>query len=362
MPDKFCGRIFSFRRNTVLFLSLGFISALVFAGITLTRAALSDKASPLSSQHDSGLRVVVSIKPLHSLVSAIMRGVGEPTLLVNGASSPHTYYMTPTEGYALNTAQLVFWIGPKLETFLIKPLQNLPTSAQILRMDTAPGVQRLPLRETPLLLPSSKLESQNADANSDSEHEGEEGEFHTHSAAASRESYDPHIWLSPANARQMISVITAALSAQDPRNASLYEKNRVRLDQDLEKLQQRIHTLIQPLSKKRFVVFHDAYAYFEREFNLQPGLALTLNPQHLPGARRLATLQKAMQEEGVHCIFTEPQFHSKFLDLLMEETKTRHSVLDPLGSTLKNGPDLYIQLIDAMARSFEDCLRDRNAF
>lgn len=276
------------------------------------------------------LRVVVSIQPLHSLAMALMHGVGEPQLLVRGGASPHDYQMRPSAARALAEADLVFWIGAELESFLRAPLQN--AQGKQLAMLQAPGLTLLPMR------------SGGVWAAADDEH-------HAHSA-----SHDAHIWLDPLNAIAMSNYMLAALVEADAQHAPLYQANAQRLAERLMRLHQQLSTRLQALQTQRYVVFHDAYQYFERRYQLSAIGALVLEPEQRPGAKRVAQLQAQMRERGVRCVFSEPQFQPALLQTLVAGSTIKTGVLDPLGAELTPSADAYFQLLENLALALETCL------
>lgn len=283
------------------------------------------------------LHVVASIKPIHSLVAAVMQGVGEPTLIVKGAASPHTYAMKPSDAAALAQADVVFWTGHDMEKFMEKPLASLSGKAAAVALLETPAVTTLKPREGGTFEPH--------------EHEGEAHADHDH-----EEEADPHFWLDPENARAAVKVIAATLSAADPPHATAYSENAARADADLAALETKIAAELAPYKNKPFIVFHDAYQYFERRFGLNATGSVTVSPEVQPGAARIAEIEKKIRTLGAVCIFSEPQFEPKLMETIAAGTKTFRGELDPEGASLKEGPELYPQLLQALADNLKDCL------
>jgi zinc transport system substrate-binding protein len=307
------------------------------------------------AQADSGPAVMASIKPVHSLVAGVMEGVGRPGLLVEGAASPHTYALKPSQVRALSEAKLVFWVGQNLESFLAKPLDNISKDARPVALSDSAGVTHYEYRE---------LDDLDGDA-----HGGHEGHKHDdHQKEAGKKDHDhghshdhagqddPHIWLDPRNAAAMVDAIEAALAETDPANAAAYKANADRLRQRLGELEARIAAAIEPVQNRRFAVFHDAYQYFERRFGLEASAAVTLSPETSPGAEHVSEVSKRIRDLKIACVFTEPQFEPKLVRVVTEGTNARTAELDPLGATLPDGPDLYFELLDGMTRSMTGCL------
>jgi zinc transport system substrate-binding protein len=280
--------------------------------------------------------VVASIQPIHSLAAAVMAGVAEPHLLVRGGASPHGYQLKPSDATALNHADLVFWVGPELETFLAKPLQSLGERARAVELLAADGVELLPNREG---------------------HSWERHE-HDHDAPGQEEGdHDAHIWLSPANARAIVRAMAAALAAADPEHAATYEANRARVTHKLEALENELQAQLTPVRTKPYIVFHDAYQYFEHAFGLAAVGSITVTPDRPPSAARLTALREKIAHEGAVCVFAEPQMPSALVATLVEGSPAAVGELDAEGSTaILPGPEAYFQLMRRNARALVDCL------
>ncbi len=284
--------------------------------------------------------VVASIKPVHSLVAAVMGDTGTPTLLVQGAASPHGFSLKPSQASELEQARLVFWIGHELEPFLEKPMETIATQAQSVELMDADGITRLAPREGGMF-------------ESDEDHDGDHGteeDDHGHG------EIDPHLWLDPENAKVFVREIERALSAADPANAAAYRANGEATLARLEVLSQDVRTTLASAKGRGFVVFHDAYHYFENRFDVRASGSITVSPDVMPGAARIADIRARMKRLGAVCVFAEPQFEPRLIDVIVEGTGARTGVLDPLGAALDDGPELYFKLIRNMASSMRDCL------
>lgn len=284
--------------------------------------------------------VVTSIAPLHSLVSALMEDVATPQLLLPANASPHAYAMKPSQARALNDADLVFWIGPSLETFLGKPLRALGGRARVLAMQDMPGIRTLPLRAGGLW------------ETADADHDHHEDEEH----AAHEAAFDPHLWLDPANARAFTAAAVEALVAADPDNAAVYQRNHDRLRQALDELDGELKASLKAVAGRRFLVFHDAFQYFEARYGLAGVGSVTVAADRQPGARRIAELRQRISESGVTCVFREPQFSPRLIQPVIEGLPVRVGILDPLGGELAGGPQHYLSMMRALGRAIRDCL------
>ena len=290
-------------------------------------------------------RVTVSIQPVHSLVAGVMQGVGEPRLLVAGRASPHGYQMRPSDAAALYSADLIFWMGVPLETFLQSALANVRPPARVVALLDTPGLTLLANRESGAW-----------DAGHRADHE-----YEAPKSAAEERGRDPHAWLSPENAARLVKHIAAVLAGADPENAGRYAANAAAMGERIDALATEISSLLAPVRDVPFIMFHDAFQYFESAFDLDAAGALHLEPDRAPGARRVHDLRAAIRGRGVRCVFREPQFHAALVDTLMEDTGAKAGVLDPLGAAFPPGPDAWFQMMEANARAMAGCLGESDS-
>ena len=254
----------------------------------------------------ASLEVLASIAPVHSLVAAVMQGAGEPRLIISGSASPHNIHLKPSQMRALQRADMVFRIGPALEHFLTKPARHLAAAGRLI--DLAPG------------------------------------------------KGDPHVWLDPLRARDMVTVMEAALVRLDPAHAALYRRNADRQRQRLADLDGRLRQKLAGIKARPFLVYHDAFNAFVRRYHLNQVAAITLNPGRPPGVARIGRLRDMIVRGKVACIFTGPQFPPSLARALVRGTPARLAAADPLGASLTPGPELYFTLMNDLADSFTTCL------
>lgn len=336
--------------------------------LLLASAFLSGLGSTAFAADRDG--VVVSIKPLHSLVSAVMQGVGEPKLIVQGAGSEHVYSLKPSDAEAIEHAKVIFWAGPSMETFLDKPIDTLGEGAKVVALGESEGLTRLKFREGgPFEAHDHGHEGEgpeghdHADKHDDGDKTGAEA-GHDHAAEASEGAhehhhhgeYDLHFWLDPQNGKVLVINIAKVLSESDPAHAAQYEQNAKAYAEKLNALTKDITTELQPVKDKPFVVFHDAYQYFENRFGVKAAGSITVSPEKSPGAARIQQIHDKIKSLKVACVFSEPQFEPKLVKTVIDGTDAKTGVLDPLGAELKDGPDLYPQLIRNLADSLKACL------
>ena len=305
---------------------------------TLT-AALFLVLTPLKAE----ISVVTSIKPLHSLTSYIMEGAGEPELIIDGVASPHNFQIKPSHAKMLQNADLVIWIGEDLESFLPTALKSIPKDAVVFKLLDQSGLKKLKFREKNIF--------EGHDDHGHDEHAKKEDDHDDHGHGHG--SFDPHIWLDPANAKVIVKKITNQLSKIDKDNASTYKANSKKVIKDLDGLIKEVKNEIN--KDVSFVVFHDAYQYFEKRFGLSVIGALTVNPDVMPGAEQLSEIREVIEHEKAKCIFSEPQFNPNIINSIASDTGVKTGVLDPLGANIDKGKNMYFDLIKDMSNSLKDC-------
>lgn len=344
-------------------------------------------------------RVAVDIAPVHSLVARVMDGVGTPDLIIQSGASPHEYNLRPSEASALQEAGLVFWIGPDLTPWLAETIETLAPNAAITTLLETEGTTELEFRESALFEAhdhdehgdedhddhaeeedhddhdhDEHAEDKDHDDHGD-EHAEEDGhDDHDHDAHAEDKdhddhgdehaaheghdhgAHDPHAWLSPQNAANWLNVIAAQLSAADPDNAGAYFANAAAGRAEMDALVTQVNATLDPVRGGRFVVFHDAYQYFETDFDFPASGAISIADASDPSPARIAEIQGRIAEEGISCVLAEPQFNAGLVTTVLDGSEASTGVIDPLGSDLELGAALYPQLISNMATALADCL------
>lgn len=394
--------------------AMRYFKSILFASTLLSASAISAQAD---------INVVASVKPIHSLVAAVMEGVGEPQLIIEGAGSPHTYALKPSQARDLENADVVFWFGHELEAFLEKPLEAIAGNAKSVELLDAHDLVKLEFREGGAFdehdhddhdehghddhghdehAGEKKHDDHDHDEHKHDEHahddhghekkhDDHDHDEHKHDEHADEKKhdvhdhdehkhddhdhdehketagghdghdhgeFDAHVWLDPVNAKALVHEIEETLVEADPDNAAKYEANAEALMSKLDGLVAEVSAELEPVKDKGYVVFHDAYQYFETRFGLTAVGSVTVSPEVLPGAERISELQAKIKELNAVCVFSEPQFESKLVTTLTDGTSAKSGVIDPLGATIEDGPELYFTLIRNMATSFKTCLSD----
>jgi zinc transport system substrate-binding protein len=226
-----------------------------------------------------------------------------------------------------------------METFLNAPLATLAAGAEVVSLADAPGVVTLPLRA------GGEFETHaHEDDDDDDDHD------HDHHAP------DLHVWLDPVNAQAMVAAIAQALGEVDPANAARYAANANAYSARIDALVGELRATVEPVRSRPAIVFHDAYRYFEARFGLDVAGSITVSPEVAPGAQRLSEIRDKVRELGATCVFSEPQFEPRLVSVVTEGSDARTGVLDPLGADIPDGPELYLDLMRNLARSFAACL------
>ncbi len=275
-------------------------------------------------------RVVVSIKPMHAWVSAVMGDLGAPYLLLKNSDSVHSYSLKPSDAQQLAKADIVFITDKHMETYLQTPLNNLALKAKIIELTKAEDVHLLPAREGGLF----------------------EGHKHT------KKSYNFHFWLDPQNAIAATKTIAKNLSEIDKDHALIYEANANAYIKRLKDLIATTKSKLKNHKQINFIVFHDAYYYYEKRFGVEAMGSVTIDPAHQPGAKRIEAIRNKIQKVKAACIFTEPQFSPAIVSNIIEGTSAKKGILDPIGANIKPGADSYFKLVDQITNSLLLCSQD----
>ena len=312
------------------------------------------------------IKVVTSIKPIHSLVSYIMEGVGSPDLIVDGYNSPHGFSLKPSHAKMLQEADIVIFVGEGLEEFLEKPLESLAQNAVKFELLKQSGMKKLKFRERNIFEGHDDHDDHGHGKKKKDDHDDHDD--HDHDKKAKKEDhddhghddhghghgeFDPHIWLDPMNAKIIIKKVTNQLSKLDKDNSSTYKSNSKKALKEIDNLIKQVKSDINKDAK--VVVFHDAYQYFEKRFDVNIIGSLTVNTDVLPGAEQLAEIREVIEHEKVTCVLSEPQFNPDIVKTIANDTNINMGVLDPLGAKLDKGKTLYFNLISNISSSLKNC-------
>ena len=323
--------------------------------------------------------VAVDIAPVHSLVARVMEGVGAPNLIIPPGASPHEYSLRPSEAQSLQDADIVFWVGEDLTPWLEKSIDTLSQNAEITTLLDQSETKLLKFRESALFEAHDHEDHDEHDHDkshddhddhdehdhdkSHDDHDDHDDHDHDKShddhddhEGHNHGTHDPHAWLSIDNAQSWLNVFAAKLSVVDPENAGVYYGNAASAIAELNAVENDINETLDPVRGNSFVVFHDAYQYFENDFEFFAAGAISLGDASDPSAARIAEVQGRIKNEGIDCILSEPQFNANMVMTVLAGTNAKTGVIDPLGSSLEPGPNLYTELVYDMAETLVGCL------
>jgi zinc transport system substrate-binding protein len=319
----------------------------------------------------------------------VTEGITSPELIVRPGASPHGYAMKPSEAQALDSADVVFWVGEALEPWMEKAVTTLASDAVVVELAGIKGVEHLAFREGGVWEGHDHGDDEHDEhghdeaghddhghdekAHDDHAHGDEGHDDHGHDEAGHDDhghdekahddhghdhggDFDPHLWLSPDNALAWLDVIAETLAERDPEHADAYRKNAETAIAEIQAVSAEVEGLLEPLNETPYVVFHDAYQYFEHRFDLDPLGSIRLGDADQPGPARIIEIKEAISDRGAVCVFAEPQFEPRLIDTVIEGTNVRKGTLDPLGAELEPGADLYPSLIRGLAKSLVECL------
>ncbi len=322
---------------------------------TIFTVGLALIAGPMFGQRSfaqaAELRVVATIKPIHALAAAIMQGVGVPRVLIDGAGSPHTFTLKPSDAKVLSEATVFLRVAEGLEPFTIRIVASLPKTVRVVTLEYTPGLTLHPLRT------GATFEADD-DGHKPDLKASKSAQAHQHHRPlpSAAQAMDGHIWLDPANARILATAIAEVLADAAPEHAAVFRTNAKTLGERLDQLDRELAATLQPLNGRPYIVFHDAYQYLERRYGLTPAGSVTLSPDVPPSARRLTELRQKIATLNAACVFAEPQFTPKIIDTIIEGTVARRGTLDPLGAAIPAGPEHYVTLLRALASDLKSCL------
>ena len=299
-------------------------------------------------------KVVTTIKPLHSLVAQVMDGVGEPELLIK-QGSPHGYQMKPADAKNVAEADLILYVSHELETFM-PPLLKKSGKEHSIEWAALPNLYPLPTRHGGMWEEGDDDDDHDHGDHHHHEHEHGHEQGHDHHGHH-HGAYDAHLWLSIARSKLLLEQTASELAAIDPANAAKYRDNAAKAAADLDALKTGLTTKLQPVQKRPFMVFHDAYQYFEQDYDLDAVGTVRVDPEHEPGAKRISELHQMIADHKIVCLFSEPQFPAKIVTKLAADGNVKTAVLDPVGADLAPGKTMYRQLLTNLADNLAGCLK-----
>ena len=329
-------------------------------------------------------KVAVDIAPVHSLVSRVMEGVGTPKLVIPAGASPHGYSLRPSEAKALQDADMVIWMGEDLAPWMENSVETLSKNAEVITLLEESETKLLDFREGALFEEHDHSDHDDHDDHDkdhddhdhdkdhddhddhdkdhdDHDHDKDHDDHDDHDGHDDHDEHahgehDPHAWLSVENAQTWLNLVAGKLSAADPENAGVYFANAAEARAEIDALVKEVNSILEPVRGRNFVVFHDAYQYFETSFDFPAAGAISLADASDPSAARIAEIQGRVRDEGINCVLSEPQYNPNLVETVLSGTDAKTGVIDPLGFSLEPGPKLYGDLIRNMAKALAGCL------
>ncbi|AMA64789.1 High-affinity zinc uptake system protein ZnuA precursor [Candidatus Arsenophonus lipoptenae] len=288
--------------------------------------------------------VVTSIRPLGFIAAAITDGVTNVKILLPDGISPHDYFLKPSDLIKIKTADLFIWVGSDLETFLKKPLSQLPNHKRVSLIEDQ-AIKKLLLKNT----------NHNHVIDNNLPDKNRKNIFHYHSHA----EYNMHIWLSPCIARIIANIIHHRLVILYPKYKKYFDKNLRYFEEQITKTDENLNKMLQTIKYKRYFVFHDAYSYFEKRYSLASLGYFIINPNIHPGAKKLHKIRTTLIQEKAICVFAEPQFRPAIIQAVIKDTNVHMGTLDPLGGGIELNKDSYVEFLAKLSNQFKNCL-DKN--
>lgn len=282
--------------------------------------------SLFSWQVSAAPKVVTSIKPLQLIAAAVLKDIAEADVLLPPGSSPHHYALKPSDVRKLAKADLIIWIGPDLEVFLSKTVQNSETDVLT-------------------LLPGEFKEEEHHE-------ESEDGHGHHHHD----HEQDPHLWMDPIQVMMIAEKMAAHLSEKHPEHKAQLMQNVQQFSAELVKLDRQLHQQFEPVTDKGFYVFHDAYQSFTSRYGLKQLGYFTVDPGRPVGTRHLAEIRQKLVDNQVVCVFGEPQFKAKVVAAVTDDLDVGYAELDPLAIDIPSTPEGYKQYLKWLAGQLQQCL------
>ena len=303
--------------------------------------------------------VITTIKPIESLVNAVIGDTGKTVSLIPPEISPHEFRLKPSDVRILQNSNIVFYISSHLETGIVKMFKNLPKNIKTINLMEETGIDHLSIRDNEAweLHDHDDHEKHDAKDEKHDDHDKHDAKDEKHDDHDKHDAKDDiHIWLDPDNAIKIVRKINKELSLFFPKNAMTYNDNSSKFINELESLKIELKKELLPIKDKPYIVFHDAYQYFERAFELNAIGSIALENDVASSPKQISFIKDKILKSQATCVFQEPQFDSKLVKTVVEGTKVRIGTLDPIGVNILEKENFYLQLLRNMSKSLKKCL------
>lgn len=270
----------------------------------------------LASHTTAQPHVLVSIKPLQLIAQALVTTDQSVGVLLPAGATPHHYTMRPSDLSRLGDTDIIVWLGAAAEQYLDKAIVNSSGHAEVVSLEKL-------LKER-------------------------EGGY-----------VDPHLWLSGQRAIQVAQLITDRLVKLDPDNGDDYLSNLAAFIGAVEEQEELIRTELKSFSQAAYLVYHDAYRYFEEDYGIMHRDVVTQNPEVSPGIRQLTELDRLIATNKISCILVEPESNHRIVDRLANKHDLRIQLIDPMASDLLADGNSYVRFLGEVTNRIKNCLEGR---
>ena len=301
--------------------------------------------------------VITTIQPINALVNAVIGNTGGSTSLIPSEVSPHEFKLKPSDVKTLQDGNIIFYISNHLESSITKVFKNLPKNIKIVNLMEETGINHLAIRDNEAWERHDHHDDHDKHAKKDDDHDDHDKHAKKDDDHDDHEKEDDvHIWLDPDNAIKIIQKVNKELSLLFPENSQIYNKNATNIINKITELKSELKEELLSIKDKPYIVFHDAYQYFEKVFGLNAVGSIALEDDVATSPKQISYIRNKIIKSNVSCVFQEPQFDSKLVKTVVEGTDAKIGTLDPLGVDIANKKDFYLQLLRNMSKSLKECL------
>ena len=306
--------------------------------------------------------VISTIQPINSLVSAIIGNTGKSITIIPSEQSPHDFKLKPSDVKVLQNGNIIFYVSNHLESSITKVLKNLPKNIKLINLMEESGVNHLAIRDNDAWErhdhhghDDHDVHDKHGKKHDDHDDHDKHGKKHDDHDDHEKED-DVHVWLSPDNAIKIVQKVNKVLSLYFPENSKIYNDNTTKFIDKIRNLKMELVKELSPIKNKPYIVFHDAYQYFEKTFELNAVGSVALEGDIASSPKQISIIKDKIVKSKASCVFQEPQFDSKLVKIVVEGTDAKIGTLDPLGVNISENKDFYLQLLTNMTKSLKECL------
>ena len=293
--------------------------------------------------------IITTIQPINALVSAVIGNTGKTISIIPAEQSPHDFKLKPSDVKVLQDGNLIFYVSNHLESSVTKVFKNLPKNIKIINLMEESDIDHLAIRDNEAW---ERHDHHGHDDHDDHDKHGKKDDDH----ANHEKEDDVHIWLSPNNAIKIVKKVNKELNLYFPENSKIYDENASKFINKIKNLKEELVKELAPIKDKPFIVFHDAYQYFEKTFELNAVGSVALEGDIASSPKQISFIKEKIKASNASCVFQEPQFDTKLVKIVVEGTNAEIGTLDPLGVDITGDKDFYLQLLRNMSKSLKECL------